>query len=61
MKPGDLGSTFGGGPVAAAAIIAVIDTIESESLLANVREREAEIREHCVVDCVTQAASQAQY
>ena len=53
MKPGDLGSTFGGGPIAAAAIIAVIDTIESESLLANVREREAEIREHCVVGPVT--------
>jgi acetylornithine/succinyldiaminopimelate/putrescine aminotransferase len=47
--PGDLGSTFGGGPVAAAAINAVIDAIESENLLANVREREAQIREQCVV------------
>ena len=47
--PGDLGSTFGGGPVAAAAIIAVIDAIESEGLLSNVREREAQIREQCVV------------
>jgi acetylornithine/succinyldiaminopimelate/putrescine aminotransferase len=47
--PGDLGSTFGGGPVAAAAIVAVIDAIESENLLANVREREAQIRERCVV------------
>lgn len=53
MQPGDLGSTFGGGPVAAAAMIAVIDTIQSESLLANVREREAEIRQHCVVGPVT--------
>lgn len=53
MQPGDLGSTFGGGPVAAAAIIAVIETIQSESLLANVREREAEIREQCVVGPVT--------
>jgi acetylornithine/succinyldiaminopimelate/putrescine aminotransferase len=53
LKPGDLGSTFGGGPVAAAAIIAVIDTIQSESLLANVRDREQEIREHCVVGPVT--------
>jgi acetylornithine/succinyldiaminopimelate/putrescine aminotransferase len=47
--PGDLGSTFGGGPVAAAAIRAVIGAIESENLLANVREREAQIREQCIV------------
>jgi acetylornithine/succinyldiaminopimelate/putrescine aminotransferase len=53
MKPGDLGSTFGGGPVAAAAIVAVIETIQSENLLANVRQREAEIREQCVVGPVT--------
>jgi len=48
MRSGDLGSTFGGGPLAAASILAVIDTIEDEQLLSNVREREAEIREHCV-------------
>jgi len=47
--PGDLGSTFGGGPLAAAAIVAVIDTIEADDLLRNVREREAQIRETCVV------------
>jgi len=47
--PGDLGSTFGGGPIAAAAITATIKAIENEGLLANVREREAQIREHCVV------------
>ncbi|MCL4163088.1 UNVERIFIED_CONTAM: hypothetical protein GTU68_015010, partial [Idotea baltica] len=41
---GDLGSTFGGGPVAAAAIVAVIEAIESEQLLANVRRAEAAIR-----------------
>ena len=46
--PGDLGTTFGGGPVAAAAINAVIDAIESENLLQNVREREAQIREQCI-------------
>jgi acetylornithine/succinyldiaminopimelate/putrescine aminotransferase len=34
-------------------MIAVIDTIQSESLLANVREREIEIRQHCVVGPVT--------
>lgn len=46
---GDLGTTFGGGPVAAAAIVAVLEAIESEKLLANVRAREAQIREQCVV------------
>jgi acetylornithine/succinyldiaminopimelate/putrescine aminotransferase len=50
---GDLGTTFGGGPVAAAAICAVIDTIEAEQLLQNVREREAQIRRHCVTGPVT--------
>lgn len=50
---GDLGSTFGGGPLAAAAIIATIDTIETENLLQNVRDREAQIREQCVVGPVT--------
>ncbi len=47
--PGDLGTTFGGGPLAAAAINAVIDAIEDEGLLANVREREAQIRDRCLV------------
>lgn len=32
VKPGDLGSTFGGGPVACAAMIAVIETIERARL-----------------------------
>jgi acetylornithine/succinyldiaminopimelate/putrescine aminotransferase len=49
IKPGDLGTTFGGGPIAAAATIAVIETIRDENLLENVRKREAEIRELCVV------------
>jgi len=46
--PGDLGTTFGGGPLAAAAIVAVIDSIEADSLLHNVRQREAQIREQCI-------------
>lgn len=46
--PGDLGSTFGGGPVASAAITATIESIENENLLKNVREREAQIREQCI-------------
>ena len=47
--PGDLGSTFGGGPIAAAAISATIRGIVAEHLLANVRAREAQIRELCAV------------
>jgi len=46
---GDLGTTFGGGPLAAAAIVAVIESIKAENLLQNVRDREAQIREQCVV------------
>lgn len=48
LKGGSLGTTFGGGPVATAAIEAVIDTIIGESLLDNVRRVSAEIRSSCV-------------
>jgi acetylornithine/succinyldiaminopimelate/putrescine aminotransferase len=48
IKKGQLGSTFGGGPVAAAAVVAVIEAIKNEDLLQNVRQREAEIREQCI-------------
>ena len=40
--PGDHGSTFGGNPVAAAAACAVVEAIDDE-LLANVRDRGAEL------------------
>lgn len=50
---GDLGTTFGGAPVAAAAISAVIETIQSDGLLANVRERELQIRAECMTGPVT--------
>lgn len=50
---GDLGSTFGGGPIAAAAIAATIDAIKDEELLMNVRRSEAAIREKCVTGPVT--------
>ena len=45
---GDLGSTFGGGPLAAVAMHAVITSIQNEGLLQNVRSREREIRATCV-------------
>ena len=47
LKPGDLGTTFGGGPLACAVIEAVIDTIDSENLLENVRTMSALVRERC--------------
>ncbi len=47
--PGDLGTTFGGGPIAAAAITATIQGILAEHLLANVRALEGRIRDKCIV------------
>lgn len=47
FRSGSLGTTFGGGPVAAAAIVAVIDAIQKDDLLANVRAREIQIRAAC--------------
>ena len=38
LQPGNHGTTFGGNPVAAAAALAVIETIEREGLLEHVRE-----------------------
>lgn len=55
LKMDDLGTTFGGGPMACALVEAVIDIIESENLLENVRQRSAQIRECCIVGPVTGA------
>jgi acetylornithine/succinyldiaminopimelate/putrescine aminotransferase len=49
LKIDDLGTTFGGGPLACAMIETVVDVIETEDLLANVRNRSQQIRETCVV------------
>lgn len=49
LKAGDLGTTFGGGPVACAAIEAVLDSIAAEALLDNVQTLAAEIRARCQV------------
>jgi acetylornithine/N-succinyldiaminopimelate aminotransferase len=38
IKTGDIASTFGGGPVACAAHLAVLDTIEREALVAHAAE-----------------------
>ncbi len=53
LKHDDMGTTFGGGPMACAVAEAVIEAIESESLLANVRQVSAYIRSSCVVGPVT--------
>ena len=49
LKTDDLGTTFGGGPMACAMIETVVDIIESEGLLANVRRLSQDIRDTCVV------------
>ncbi|HLF57881.1 MAG TPA: aminotransferase class III-fold pyridoxal phosphate-dependent enzyme, partial [Thermoanaerobaculia bacterium] len=49
LRPGDLGTTFGGGPLAAALVEATIDAIESERLLSNVRARAEQIVATCAV------------
>jgi hypothetical protein len=47
LKINDLGTTFGGGPLACAVVEAVIDAISSERLLDNVRALRAD-RETCI-------------
>lgn len=53
LKLEGLGTTFGGGPMACAAIEAVIEAIESEHLLANVRRVSDYLRNTCTVGPVT--------
>lgn len=49
LNTDDLGTTFGGGPMACAMIETVIDVIETDGLLANVRKLSQQVRETCVV------------
>ena len=53
IRHDDLGTTFGGGPMACAVAEAVIDTIESEQLMANVQQVSAYVRSSCQVGPVT--------
>ena len=53
LKLGDLGTTFGGGPLACALIEAVLAAIEEEDLLARVRRVSAYARATCQVGPVT--------
>jgi predicted acetylornithine/succinylornithine family transaminase len=45
FAPGDHGTTFGGGPVVAAAALAALDVLDQPALLADVRERGERLRE----------------
>jgi acetylornithine/succinyldiaminopimelate/putrescine aminotransferase len=49
LKSGELGTTFGGGPIACALISTVIKVIRRDGLLDNVRALSAELRERAVV------------
>jgi len=53
VKLDALGTTFGSGPVASAAVEACVDAIESEHLLDNVRRVAKYIRDTCIVGPVT--------
>src|SRR6266849_4383319 len=44
IKENDLGTTFGGGMIAMAAVTATLEAIENDGLLANVRQVEAYLR-----------------
>ena len=44
IKENDLGTTFGGGMIAMAAVTATLEVIENDGMLANVREVEAYLR-----------------
>jgi acetylornithine/N-succinyldiaminopimelate aminotransferase len=45
LEPGDHGSTFAGGPVVAAAALAVLEIVDDPDLLRGVRERGGEFRD----------------
>lgn len=44
LKPGDLGSTFGGGPLASAALLATLEVIREERLMENAARQAERVR-----------------
>ena len=54
LKSGDLGSTFGGGPVASAALLATLAVIEDESLVSRARVAGVAIADGLRETCVTE-------
>jgi acetylornithine/N-succinyldiaminopimelate aminotransferase len=53
LRPESLGTTFGGGPMACAAMLAVLAAIKEQRLLERVRRLGAYIRRTCIVGPVT--------
>jgi len=53
LRVGELGTTFGGGPMACAAIETVLAVIRDEGLLERVRSLSEQIRATCIVGPVT--------
>ena len=49
LKSGDLGTTFGGGPMACALVTTVLNVIKRDRLMDNVRVLSAEIRQRALV------------
>ena len=54
LKSGDLGSTFGGGPLACAALIATLEVIHEEKLMANAAAQEQRIRAALGGSCISE-------
>ncbi|HKE92440.1 MAG TPA: aminotransferase class III-fold pyridoxal phosphate-dependent enzyme [Gemmatimonadales bacterium] len=48
VKTGDLGSTFGGGPVVCAAALATLEVIDREELIANARAQGERLRQGAI-------------
>jgi acetylornithine/N-succinyldiaminopimelate aminotransferase len=53
LKSGDLGTTFGGGPMACALVSTVIEVIKRDRLLENVRTLSAELQKSALTGPVT--------
>ena len=56
VKSGDLGSTFGGGPLASAALLATLQVIQEEGLMASALVIEDQIRRGLAGTCVAEVA-----
>jgi len=55
---GDLGTTFGGSPLACALINTVLDVIERDKLIDNVQELSARIKSECAIGPVTEISGE---
>ncbi len=54
LSNGDLGTTFGGGPLACAMVATVIDVIQRDKLLDNVQRLSQRIKQECVIGPVSE-------